>query len=168
MQWYMLLAYLAAAAVALGVWAAMVAWEESRPESQWRDWYENTDPTGWPGVSPQLSVCDAHRSSHWRMLADTKRMSDAYSQQVAAVWPNKLAVQAIGDTHLAIVEARVEQHKRQTGWSEAQYRMCSGFFAAERNPGDACGRYGRASVVSHPINYGEVGYCIEHGIPPFD
>ena len=140
--------------------------------SAWRDWHENIDLADWPGVRPP-SVCEAHRVGYWRMDADTNRMGNVYGQQMAAAWQsnNEPLRQALSDQYLASVDARIEQYKRQAGWSEAQYQLCGGLYRAERYPYEVCGTYGSPAgrhVVDHPMHYGAVGYCIERGIPPFD
>ncbi len=140
--------------------------------SDWRAWYENVDLADWPGVRPP-SVCEAHRVDYWLMGVYMDQLADVYMQQMAAAWQNNNEPlrQALTDRYLADVDAGVEQYKRQTGWSEAQYQLCDGLYRAERYPYEVCGTYGSPAgrrVVNDPRHYEAVGYCIERGIPPFD
>ena len=179
MQWYMLLAYLAMAAVGVGIWTAIVALDESRTSpAEWRDWYDNTDLADyWTGV--RVSACDAHRADYWRMDADINRMSAVHGQQMAAAWQsnNEPLRDALTDRFLADVDARSAQYMRETGWSKAQYLLCGARFRAEHRPAVVCETYdsqgsgfppGRGAPGQILLRYAEVGYCIERRIPPFD
>lgn len=152
------------------------------PEQRIIEWYENARANE-AGVLPAAAECARYTNGYWDTVRQQKLLTDQYMRQEIEVAEMRMRLgptfdrqaetlrRSYNQAYMQAQDALWESLGRRTGWGEDGTYYCSARFTRQRDPSGCQNLHVPSSGPEDwfgPSYYGNVEYCIENRIPPFD